>query len=364
MRSPCGVAANCCFLFYFVILFWFQLCLYVIAIWVAALTRFSFVFASLSCTERGLFPCCPLSCRSDDGQISVFDSTYLLDLDLWSHFTCWSQPLRIDCRDSARSLYSSMHFKVCSECLLHAMPHMARNPTTFPMCEGKDCCWPRCSSIVAIPPSLSLFYEHDICVYVGFSCLASSFTIHCCFSQRDFPTLCLRFFRIGQWDSVEFDATLGYPGEGPRPPFPLRWSMSSMNVGSIKTSQLWRNTDNTIIAFKKLGSAVIINAHVHKRLLPQVSTCFMELFCLGSCGPTATSQPLMVAPPFWHLKPPPDLSLRPMTYPTNMIPLLRPPGCALAGRKSHPPCEFWFSPFMLILVLPPTRNCLTKMKPS
>ena len=154
MRSPCGVAANCCFLFYFVILFWFQLCLYVIAIWVAALTRFSFVFASLSCTERGLFPCCPLSCRSNDGQISVFDSTYLLDLDLWSHFTCWSQPLRIDCRDSARSLYSSMHFKVCSECLLHAMPHMARNPTTFPMCEGKDCCWPRCSSIVAIPPSL------------------------------------------------------------------------------------------------------------------------------------------------------------------------------------------------------------------
>lgn len=57
--------------------------------------------------------------------------------------------------------------------------------------------------------------------------------------QLGFPRNCLR----GSW--FEFDATLGYPGEGPPSPCQPGWSLCTANIGSLRTSTIWKGSEDS-----------------------------------------------------------------------------------------------------------------------
>ena len=72
-----------------------------------------------------------------------------------------------------------------------------------------------------------------------------------------------------------FDASLGFPGEGPRHPFSKNWSISTMNIGSLKTSKLWKasDTDVTCLQETRIGKNNI------RRATQDVKALNRTLFC-------------------------------------------------------------------------------------
>lgn len=110
-------------------------------------------------------------------------------------------------------------YRVCSERHLHFMPTTARNSTNLPKCEGKDSCRPRRCSILSFSVSFLILCHFQFLLQwpVG-SC--AKVPIHCIVFQRANPSPCLRFIRAGHRGSKNFDATPGFPGEGPKLSFP------------------------------------------------------------------------------------------------------------------------------------------------
>ena len=62
--------------------------------------------------------------------------------------------------------------------------------------------------------------------------------------------------RSGSWVSlfclfgIDFDSTLGYPGEGPQSNHKL-WSLSTLNVGSLKTTNFWKGNDDQVYCLQE-----------------------------------------------------------------------------------------------------------------
>lgn len=134
-----------------------------------------------------------------------------------------------------------------------------------------------------------------------------------------------------------------------------------MNVGSIKTSQMWRNTDDSIICLQETR----VRRNNHRTCSQEVAAmCSMELSFRGSSELTATLLPLMVAPPFWPPRQPLDLSPKLTMRLTNMTPCSRPPECVRVGPRLHPTFECSFSLSMPAREPPPIKSCLIKMRPS
>ena len=59
----------------------------------------------------------------------------------------------------------------------------------------------------------------------------------------------IKFISPHGWPQ-EFNASLGYPGEGPNA-VPLSWSISTLNVGSLKTSTFWKGSDDVVMCLQE-----------------------------------------------------------------------------------------------------------------
>lgn len=76
----------------------------------------------------------------------------------------------------------------------------------------------------------------------------------------------------------EFDHTLGFPGEGPPPdslPKVSRWSLSTLNVGSLKTSTFWQSSEDDVYCLQETR----VGRNNHRTMRQQVAATKRTLFC-------------------------------------------------------------------------------------
>ena len=170
---------------------------------------------------------------------------------------------------------------------------------------------------------------------------------------------------------MNFDSTCGFPGEGPmKPPncsVGACWSISTANIGSLKTSSFWQTNEDVIYCLQETR----IGRNNFRTSCKQVQTTKRSLFAVNSyrvlSALTADISPCTEAQP---LSPPIPLRGRltvKMMPPTFTRRSSRPKGSMLAGSKFPLKSGLWcfqftrkLGPLLPLRSLSKMMICLTK----
>lgn len=147
-------------------------------------------------------------------------------LHLFSDVQCMSPPWRcLDCRSGSSSVTCGLDLALVAWTLslLNSLRHVCAATVLVFFCRLSDC---------SIPFLFRQFEQQHRLPFCEKRC-----------------TLCACSFRSShaRFGSLfDFDQTIGYPGEGPTFHKGALWSLCTANVGSLKTSHVWKSNDDSL----------------------------------------------------------------------------------------------------------------------